>query len=159
MEEKIINAVVQHKDITEIKRGEERLKSSLLEKEILLAEIHHRVKNNFQVITSMLHLQMDMLRDDYDRSLFIDACNRIQSMAMVHEKLYLSNNIEHIDFNDYIKSLANSLFAFYSVSSGNISLILDIVDERYIDARNYFQTILKKLDCYTGNKPEFIEQQ
>ena len=74
---------------------------SLDEKDTLLKEIHHRVKNNFQIITSLLNLQSQHLKDEHDMSLYKDTQNRIRAMALVHEKLYQSENISEIDYEEY----------------------------------------------------------
>ncbi|MEW6601445.1 MAG: histidine kinase dimerization/phosphoacceptor domain -containing protein [Nitrospirota bacterium] len=109
-------------DITERKRAENRIRDSLREKEILLKEIHHRVKNNMQVISSLLNIQFGKLKDRPEADLFNESRNRISAMALVHEKLYRSESLSKIDFADYIKSLTNSLFTFYDKSTRNISV-------------------------------------
>jgi len=108
------------RDITERKRSEELIRSSLLEKETLLREIHHRVKNNMQVISSLLRLQSRYAKDKDDIEFFKDSQNRISSMALVHEKLYQSNNFTKIDFNVYAKDLIKSIFHSYETISSRI---------------------------------------
>ena len=93
------------------------------EKEILLKEIHHRVKNNLQVINSLLSLQSNYTNDEKSLALFEEAKNRIRSMALIHEKMYQSGDLAHIDFQDYIVSLTNDLIATYSL---NCDIFLDI---------------------------------
>jgi PAS domain S-box-containing protein len=116
----LVIAVVH--DITERKRAEAALRASLEEKETLLREVHHRVKNNMQVISSILHLQSDQIRDPADRAIF-DACqNRVRSMAMVHEKLYRSPNLSSVDFGEHIRELAAMLSHFYSQSARHARL-------------------------------------
>jgi len=112
----------------ESRQAEEDIRASLKEKEVLLREIHHRVKNNMQVISSLLNLQADQIKDDQYIEMFSESKNRIKSMGLVHEKLYLSQDIANIDFGDYIKTLANSLFSFYETVIGNISLHVDVKD-------------------------------
>ncbi len=113
---------IQHKLV------EQRIKASLNEKEVLLREIHHRVKNNMQVISSLLSLQSEYIRDKQYIDILSESKNRIKSMALVHEKLYQSKDLANIDFNDYITTLANSLFSFYRVTAGNISVNIDVKD-------------------------------
>jgi len=107
---------------------EEQIRNSLEEKEVLLREIHHRVKNNMQVITSLLNLQARTIDDRKYREMFDESKNRIRAMAIVHEKLYRTEDIARIDISDYIASLANGLFMFYGVSSSLVSLSIDAKD-------------------------------
>jgi PAS domain S-box-containing protein len=115
-------------DITEQKNAENKIKSSLREKDVLLKEIHHRVKNNMQVISSLLNLQARQISDKKYVELFNESRNRIASMALVHEKLYNSKDIANVDFKDYIHSLANGLFTFYGISSKKVLLNMSIED-------------------------------
>jgi len=109
-------------DITARKQAEEALKSSLAEKEILLREIHHRVKNNMQVMISLLNLQAQANPDPAVAALLKESQNRIRTMAIVHEKLYRSSDLSRIDFSDYIESLAVHLFQFYAADLRRIRL-------------------------------------
>lgn len=109
-------------EINERRQAQEQLNTSLREKEVLLKEIYHRTKNNMQVITSLLNLQANQIDDPRYVALFNDSRNRITSMALVHEKLYLSKNLSSIDFKDYITSLANGLLTFYGKNARNVSL-------------------------------------
>ena len=115
-------------DITDRKIAEEKTKASLREKEVLLREIHHRTKNNMQVISSLISLQADQIEDKQYIDKFNDTKNRIKSMALVHEKLYKSKDISSIDFKDYIKTLASNLIHFYGTSAKKISLKTNIED-------------------------------
>ncbi|MCX5850821.1 MAG: PAS domain S-box protein [Deltaproteobacteria bacterium] len=117
--------VVAH-DITERKHMEEKIKQSLREKEILLQEIHHRIKNNLQIVSSMLSLQSQQLTDLKALELFKDSETRIKSMALIHEKLYLSTDLSHIDFSGYVESLTNRLFQIYNISISQIVPVLEI---------------------------------
>lgn len=104
--------------------AEEKIKHSLQEKEVLLREIHHRVKNNMQIISSLLSLQSNSMVDEKYKKLFKESQDRIVSMALIHEKLYQSEDIERIDLKDYINDLIRSLFQSYEVS--NIELKIDV---------------------------------
>ncbi len=121
-EGRITGAVHIMSDITPRKKAEEAVKASLAEKEILLREIHHRVKNNMQVMISLLNLQAQNSRDPEVVNLLKESQNRIRTMAIVHEKLYRSGDLSHIDFGDYIESLSAHLFQFFAVEPGRVGL-------------------------------------
>ncbi|MBC7185646.1 MAG: PAS domain S-box protein [Calditrichaeota bacterium] len=106
----------------ERKRSSEQLKASLREKEVLLKEIHHRVKNNMQVISSMLNLQSGCVANPEVEAVLRDSQNRVRSMALIHEKLYQSRDLSRIDFSDYIRKLTDDLFRSYSVNPERITL-------------------------------------
>jgi PAS domain S-box-containing protein len=120
-------------DITERKRAEEalreseaRLKTSLQEKEVLLKEVHHRVKNNLQIVYSLLDLQSQNIRDPQMSERFQESQNRIRAMALIHEKLYQSNSLAQVDLAEYSQSLAACLIQTYAVNSDNITLQLEV---------------------------------
>jgi len=133
-------------DITERKRAEEQLKhfneelekgiadrteklnASLEEKVLLLREIHHRVKNNLQIIISLLNLQSRYIEDERTQQLIRESQNRIRAMALVHEKLYQSKDISKIDLDNYIRFLGNSLFQFYGMKGKGITFTTDMKD-------------------------------
>ena len=119
-------------DITYRIRAEEQIKSSLKEKEVLLKEIHHRVKNNLQVISSLLKLQSGYIKDNSALALFKDSYNRIRSMALIHENLYRTNDLGKIDVAEYVRTLTENLFGSYGVSSREITLKLE-VDRIWLD--------------------------
>lgn len=104
------------------------VKKSLEEKEILLKEIHHRVKNNMQIISSLLNLQLNLEEEEKTRGLLMESQGRIKSMAMVHEKLYLSTDLSHINFREYLENLVNDLFHSYAVPVGTIDPVVDAED-------------------------------
>lgn len=109
-------------DIMERKHAEEQLRESLKEKEILLREIHHRVKNNMQIISSLLMLQEELSEDEKVIEMLKDSQNRITSMALIHEKLYLSENISKIDLKEYIDDLVIGLFQSYGINEDKVAL-------------------------------------
>lgn len=125
---KPLRIVGTEQDITEQKMAEEKIKSSLKEKEMLLQEIHHRVKNNLQVISSLLRLQSRYIKDQETIDIFKETQNRVRSIAILHEKLYQSDDLAKIKFDEYVKILAEDLLYFYELDEGNIKMIIDIED-------------------------------
>ena len=113
-------------DISERKRAEEQIKASLAEKEVMLKEIHHRVKNNLQVISSLVGLQADGSKDEAVRQVLQDVIYRVRSMALVHEKLYQSANLAHMDFAEYTRSLLNYLWRAHGAAAAAVRLTLDL---------------------------------
>ncbi len=113
-------------DITERKQAEDALLASLREKEVLLNEIHHRVKNNMQVISSLVSLQADELEDGSMRSILKDVDHRVRSMALVHEKLYQSADLARVELAEYTESLLNYLWSAHGSAASGIRLALDL---------------------------------
>jgi PAS domain S-box-containing protein len=121
------------------KRADEKIKSSLREKDVLLKEIHHRVKNNMQIISSLLRLQSKDIQDEDTRKLFDVSQNRIRSIALIHETLYQSEDLSRIDFARYAKKLATHLTSIYSPEGQRIDLKLEV--------ENAFLDINKAIPC------------
>jgi two-component sensor histidine kinase len=113
-------------DITESQKNDEQIRASLREKEALLKEIHHRVKNNLQIVTSLLNLQVDRLSDPAVVSELRESQNRVRSMALVHETLYTTGNLGRINLAEYVHALCRHLFRSFGVDSSNIRLVLDV---------------------------------
>ncbi|MGF1568867.1 MAG: PAS domain S-box protein [Nodosilinea sp.] len=113
-------------DINEQKQFETQLQASLQEKEVLLKEIHHRVKNNLHVVANLLDLQADYVEDERALAIFADSQSRIQTMALIHEQLYQADNLGQINFGHYIQRLTESLFFSYGEAVAQIRLVLDL---------------------------------
>ena len=123
-----VGVLFQTVDITERRMVEERMKSSLKEKEVLLREIHHRVKNNLQIISSLLSLQSRYIEDEYAHTMFQESIHRIRSMALVHEKLYDAEDFGKIDLTDYFNRLARDLYRSYRIDPRLIKLNVHVED-------------------------------
>ena len=106
--------------VEEMRKAEEAITRSLREKEVLLREIHHRVKNNLQIIQSMLNLQVASISDAHAIELHKESQNRVHSMALIHEKLYQSESLSRIDFAEYVDGLLANLFQSYGVSERSV---------------------------------------
>ncbi|HSY38505.1 MAG TPA: histidine kinase dimerization/phosphoacceptor domain -containing protein [Polyangia bacterium] len=109
-------------------RSEQTVRASLKEKEVLLKEIHHRVKNNLQVISSLLNLQARYLPDPAARAIFSQSQNRVQSIALVHERLYESADLSHVDFGKYLAVLLDNVFDTYDAAGRGIVNVIDVGD-------------------------------
>jgi PAS domain S-box-containing protein len=114
------------RDVSEQKLIENKLRESLKEKEILLQEVNHRVKNNLQVILSLFALQGESTDDPERIAMLSEIRLRIQSMAMIHEKIYKSERLGQINFHQYVKDLTTEIFHTYSTSSGSVRLNLEV---------------------------------
>ena len=115
-------------DITIMKRAEAQIRASLLEKENLLREIHHRVKNNMQVVSALLVLQSKKTKDRKILEMFRDSEHRIKTMALIHEKLYQSRSFGTIDLAEYLTRLIQYLFRSYEERSAGVTLDMDVRD-------------------------------
>jgi len=149
----------------ERKKIEEKVQSSLLEKEVLLKEIHHRVKNNLQIISSLLNLQADKIDDKAAREKYIESIGRIKSMAIIHELLYRSKNLSTIKIEEYLGELVTYISQTYSVKNS-------IKTELNVNVSHQFIDINKAIPCgiiinellsnsykyaFPGNKPGKIK--
>jgi PAS domain S-box-containing protein len=115
-------------DITDIKRINDELLKSLNEKELILKEIHHRVKNNLQVVSSLLRLQSDSITDEAAIGYLKMSEQRVKSMALIHQQLYRTKDLSRIDFREYLEDLCNYLFFAYDISFSRIALKIEVED-------------------------------
>ncbi len=113
-------------NITEKNLNQEKITQSLNEKEVLLKEVHHRVKNNMQVISSILNLQSSYVKDEYALGLLKESQNRIKTMAYIHESLYQNKTFTSINFSDYVSTLTNNILQSYAASIQKVRLVLDV---------------------------------
>lgn len=113
-------------DITARHAAAEKLRNSLTEKEVLLKEIHHRVKNNMQIVSSLLQLQSNQVSDPEMADMFVESQGRIRTMALIHEKLYRARDLAQIDFKEYVESLTSLLTHTYASGAGNVTVELDL---------------------------------
>jgi PAS domain S-box-containing protein len=116
----------RYEDITDRKRSEEKVRTSLKEKEVLLKEIHHRVKNNLQVISSLLNLQATQIKDKETAQVFRDSQSRVKAMSLVHERLYQSSDLARIDFAGYVQDVTTHLLRSYQTGQRGIRLRVDV---------------------------------
>jgi len=112
-------------DVTELKKAEEQIRLSLAEKEVLLREIHHRVKNNMQVISSLIWLQSAKMDNPQVEEALMESHNRIKSMALIHESLYQSKNLSEIDLDDFIHSLVRDLSQALTPTKSRITFLIE----------------------------------
>jgi PAS domain S-box-containing protein len=132
-------------DITARRKAEKAVSDSLCEKEILLREIHHRVKNNLQIISSLLYLQSDHVSDPEALSMFLESRNRISSMALVHEELYRSDDLSSVNLREYANKLVPRLTAAFSSGKGLRCLVDSDETALVIDQAIPFGLIVNEL--------------
>jgi PAS domain S-box-containing protein len=120
------------RDVSERVAAEEKIMNSLREKEVLLKEIHHRVKNNLQVVASLLGLQSRGATDEQMRRMLLESQNRVHTMALLHECLYQSHNLSRIDFPDYIRQLVSHLHRSYELQNRHVRVETKL-DQLYLD--------------------------
>ncbi|MBI5680781.1 MAG: PAS domain S-box protein [Methanobacterium sp.] len=123
---KILGIVCIGSDIIDIHQAKNEIKASLQEKELLLREVHHRVKNNLQIISSLLSLQSGYIKDEDDLELFKDSQSRVKSMAFIHEQLYNSSDFTSIEFSEYIQNLVTYLLHYYNVDPTFVKLKINV---------------------------------
>ena len=121
----VLSAIV---DISDRKQKEARIEAALREKDILLSEIHHRVKNNLQVVNSLLDLQIDRIQDNFIQDILRESQNRIKSMALIHRSLYESRDFAQVDFSTFLDTMAPTLVSSYGVDTDRISLDIEAVE-------------------------------
>jgi PAS domain S-box-containing protein len=112
-------------DITDRHQADEKIKASLQEKEVMLREIHHRVKNNMQIILSLLRIQSRAVKDKGTRDMFKQSQNRIRSMALIHEALYKSDDLARIHITDYLSRMSTHLLSIYREDLGDVKVSQD----------------------------------
>ena len=112
-------------DITDRKQAEQQIKTALEEKEVLLKEIHHRVKNNLQIVSSLLYLQVRKTDNQELQAVLQESRSRILSMSLIHQKLYQSTDLAHIKFSDYARDLTQTLFRTYGVGPAKVGLSIE----------------------------------
>jgi PAS domain S-box-containing protein len=127
-ENKVQNVQIISRDITDIKETQIKLEQALEDKDMLMKEIYHRVKNNLMVISSLLNLQSRYIKDEEARGIFKESQDRAHSMALIHERLYRSKDLKHMDFGDYIRKLSMDLFRTYVANSARVQLELEVED-------------------------------
>ncbi len=151
------------KEVAEHKRTEEALQVSLREKEALLQEVHHRVKNNMQVVSSLLNLQVRHTTDEECRAILREGQSRIRSMSLVHEQLYQSQDLSNVDLAGYIRKLVTNLFILYRPDATNIRMETELEELRLdINSAIPFGLILNELlsnalrHAFPGDRPGLI---
>lgn len=114
------------RDITARKVAEQKIRTALEEKEILLRELHHRVKNNMQLIISLLRLESDHTDERDPAELFRESCDRIRAMSLVHERLYMAKDMANVDIREYIRDLASNIFRSYVIDTNRIRIDIKV---------------------------------
>jgi two-component sensor histidine kinase len=158
---RIIGASKIARDISQSVRQREALEASLKEKEVLLREIHHRVKNNLQVVSSLLSLQSGYVEDPRLRDMLQDSQNRIKSMSLVHEKLYQAGDLAQVNLADYLASLIEHFRLLYAnkairydVATDPVMLSIDVAIPCALTAQELVTNALKH--AFPGDRPGLI---
>jgi two-component sensor histidine kinase len=123
---KVAQIVEYNLDITTRKRAEDQIKASLKEKDVLLREVYHRIKNNMSVISSLLNLQSQYIKDKKYKEMFKESVDRLRLMSLIHDNLYRSEDLSKINFSYYIKDMVDSMYRSYGLSPEKIKLIKNI---------------------------------
>ena len=124
-------------DVTERRRAEEKIKASLREKEVLLKEIHHRVKNNLQIVSSLLYLQATRTEHPGAVSALRESRSRVKSMALIHERLYQSPNLASVDMGEYTRSLVSDLQHSHRAEDSSVRLTVNVEISLLASPRQY----------------------
>ena len=152
------------RDITERKAAEEQIKRSLREKDVLMREMHHRVKNNLQVASSLLSMQARITRSKEAIDVLSKSQSRINTMALIHTKLYESGNLSELNMEEFVGTLSEQLFQSYPVTDTKITHIIRITDRKFpISVGMYVGLIINELisnalqHAFGGRKEGTIE--
>ncbi len=135
----VVGVFAAARDVTKLNKAKNDLKKTIKEKNVLLSEVHHRVKNNMQIISSLLNLQTHYVSDDKTISILKESQDRVKAMAILYEKLYLSDDLTEINFEEYIQGLIKGLFYTHNVEEGQISTTIEI--------ENIFLNIETSIPC------------
>jgi two-component system, chemotaxis family, CheB/CheR fusion protein len=133
IDNRIDGVVMSLIDIDSLKRSAIIVEVSLAEKEVLLREIHHRVKNNLQIVSSLLSLQSNRSDNTQISAILQDSQDRVRAMALIHEILYQSTNLASLNFGEYLHTLVHNLFASHSIDQSAISLVVNVQAGLIID--------------------------
>ncbi|MCG6551848.1 MAG: PAS domain-containing protein [Candidatus Magnetominusculus sp. LBB02] len=125
-DQNVAGVAVYAVDITTTKNYEAYLLTSIKEKEVLMREVHHRVKNNLQIVAGLVGLQLNHVEDEKYKAMFNETRDRIKSIAMVHERLYHSKGLTNVDLKQYVQNLSNDLFASFGIDTSTFSLNLNV---------------------------------
>ena len=149
-EGRVIRITGVTQDVTDRKAGEEALRASLREKEVLLKEVHHRVKNNLQLISSLLALQTGKMKDRAAAEALAESQNRVRSMALVHENLYRSGDLSSVRIAGHLESLCAHLIRSYNIDPDRIQLDLRVAEvvklDIQLDAKGKVEAYRAKLN-------------
>jgi PAS domain S-box-containing protein len=122
----VVGVFAAARDVTKLNKAENDLKKTIKEKNLLLSEVHHRVKNNMQIISSLLNLQTNYVTDDKTINILKESQDRVKAMAILYEKLYLSDDLTEINFEEYIQGLLKGLFYTNNVEEGQVGVAIEI---------------------------------